>query len=307
MKIVVAGGTGFIGIPLIQNLTAKKHEVIVLTRNPEAIRSANQLSVNFAKWDGRSLSDWTKQIDGADAVINLAGEPIGDKRWTKFQKGWILNSRIDATRIIVEAIKQAQVKPSALINGSAVGYYGDVPNGDVDESHPRGKGFLADVCGMWEDEALIAAESGVRTVMIRTGIVLEQNGGALKRMLSAFKMYTGGTPGSGKQWVPWIHRYDIVRAIEFILANDKLSGPVNLTAPNPVTMSQFSAAIGKILNRPLWAPIPAFVIKAALGEMAEMILTGQKAIPDKLLKAGFVFYFANVDEALRTILNAKEN
>jgi uncharacterized protein (TIGR01777 family) len=306
MRIVITGGTGFIGVPLIKSLVRNGHELIVLTRNPDAAQAIGPQSIIFIKWDGRNVDDWAKHGDGARAVINLAGEPIGDKRWTKFQKGWILNSRIEATRAIAEAIKQANAKPAVLINGSAVGFYGDVPDGDVDENTPRGKGFLAEVCEQWEAEAAQASKFDIRVAMIRTGIVLEREGGALKRMLGAFKMYTGGTPGSGRQWVPWIHREDAIRAIEFMISNDKLSGPVNLTAPNPVTMAEFAKTIGKIINRPLWVPVPAFVIKTALGEMAEMLLTGQKAVPSKLLKAGFDFHYPDIDDALSAILEEKK-
>jgi len=302
MKILLTGGTGFIGKALCETLTNDGHELIVLTRNPNQALAAQKSPIKYLQWDARTLGDWADRFSGADVVINLAGEPIGRKRWSKFQKEWILNSRVEATEIIIEAISKASPKPAVLINGSAVGYYGDVQSGDVDESYPKGKGFLADVCDSWEKAALEAEKYGVRTVMTRTSLTLERDGGALKRLLTAFELYAGGTPGSGKQWVSWIVREDVIRAIKFIIDNGGLSGAVNITSPNPVTMTRLCQIIGEVLHKPMWVPIPTTIIKAALGEMADMILTGQKVIPRKLTEAGFSFNYPDLKSALMTIL-----
>jgi uncharacterized protein (TIGR01777 family) len=302
MKVVIAGGTGFIGRALTKNLIDSGEKVVILTRDPYKARISGNAKAIYEKWDARTVSSWTEHINDANAVINLAGEPLAGKRWTKFQKEWILNSRTESTSAIVEAISDSRNKPSVLINGSAVGYYGDVKSGDVDESYPAGNDFLAKVCVDWEAAAAKAEEFGVRTVMIRTGVALEKDGGVLKLMLSTFKMYAGGIPGSGGQWVPWIHREDAVRAVLFLLDNNKLSGPVNLTSPNPVTMRELISAMGRILDKPMLAPVPAFLLKAVLGEMADIILTGQKAVPRKLLESGFKFSYPDLEEALLTIL-----
>lgn len=302
MKIVLSGSTGFIGKTLTRRLASNGHEIVCLTRNPEKYKSSNSKNISYIKWNARTTDSWAEVVDSADAVINLAGEPIDEKRWTRYQKEWILNSRIESTNAVVEAISMAKNQPSTLINASAVGYYGDVKSCSVDESHPRGTGFLADVCELWENAAKKAEKYNTRVVMLRTGVVLESDGGALKRMLSAFKAFASGTPGSGSQWVPWIHRKDVISAIEFILKNNSLSGPVNISSPNPVTMKELATTIGEILHKPMWAPIPSFVVKAALGEMAEMLLTGQKVIPFKLIEAGFEFKYPYLKDALKDIL-----
>ncbi len=300
MKIVLAGCTGFIGGSLTESLASDGHEIISLTRDPGKYDGFK--NVTYIKWDARAAGDWTKHINGADAVVNLAGEPLAEKRWTRYQKEWILNSRVESTKAIVQAIAATGSKPATLINASAVGYYGNVKTGEVDESHERGEGFLADVCLQWENEASKVVEFGTRLVILRTGVVLEKDGGALKSMLSAFNSYAGGTPGSGKQWVPWIHREDVISAIKYTLANASLEGAINLSSPNPVTMKELATTIGRVIKKPMWAQVPSLVVKAALGEMADMLLTGQKAIPRKLTRVGFEFKFPQLAGALKDIL-----
>lgn len=300
MKIVLAGGTGFIGRKLLPALLAEKHQVALLTRNAKKAGLANTL-LRVVYWDN-AKEDWKKEIDGADAVINLAGEPIADKRWTSAQKEVLAKSRLESTRAIVSAMASASKKPQVFINASAVGYYGSVPEGDVDENHPAGNDFLADLCKKWEHEANNAQALGVRTVLLRTGIVLEKDGGALKKMMFPFKIFAGGPLGSGNQWFPWIHRDDVVGAILFALKNSTLQGPVNLAAPDPVTMKDFCKALGRALGRPSWAPVPAFVLQIALGEMSAMLLTGQKAVPSALKKSGYSFLHPRLDEALQSIV-----
>ena len=302
MQIVLTGGTGFIGKTLTRRLAQAGHRVILLTRRPEAVRQSSEDSVQIVSWDGKTLGPWVPSLNGADAVVNLAGEPIAAKRWTPAQKARILSSRMDATGALVAAIAQAKKRPSVLVNASAVGYYGSVESGDVTESHPRGRGFLADTCERWEQEARKAEALGVRVVLLRFGIVLEKDGGALAKMLPPFKFFAGGPLGSGRQWLPWIHREDLIGAVLFVLERARLSGPVNVTAPEPVTMKQFCAALGKSLHRPSWAPVPAFLLRTALGEMSEMLLTGQRVIPQKLETSGYRFRYPRIEEALYSVL-----
>lgn len=299
MKIVLAGATGFIGQRLVRQLQQEGHSLTLLTRHRPA---PNQPNNTFALWDAKTVGDWARHIDGADAVINLAGEPIAAKRWTHAQKERILSSRLNATGAIVDAIAKAAKKPEVLINASAVGYYGDVKKEEVTESHPPAEDFLGTTCARWEQAAREAERSGVRVVLVRTGIVLEQNGGALKKMLLPFRLFAGGPLGTGDQWFPWIHIDDEVGAIVFALANKNLSGPVNLAAPEPATMREFCKAMGRAMGRPSWAPVPGFALQILLGEMSTMLLGGQKVVPKKLQEAGYRFKFPQLDVALRDAL-----
>jgi uncharacterized protein len=301
MKIVIAGGSGFIGGAVVRQLLQEKHIVVLLTRNPEAVKQSVGGLLIKEYWDGKNLGTWTKQVNGADAVINLAGESIASGRWTKKRKANIIGSRINATRAIINAIAAAQTKPRVLINASAVGYYGNVIEGEVTEEHPRGQGFLSDTCSEWEHEAGEVEKYGLRLVILRFGVVLAQDGGALRKMLLPFKLFVGGPLGSGRQWFPWIHCDDIIGIISFALHNPKLSGPVNAVAPELVTMKQFCAALGKAISRPSWAPVPAFILKTILGEMSEMMLEGQRVIPAKLKAAGYVFRYPLLINALEDI------
>ena len=300
MKIMVAGGTGFIGKALVSQLKNIGHEIILLSRSD---RSSTDNALRCRKWDGRTLGEWADELKTTDAVINLVGAPIAEKRWSKKQKEIIVDSRVQATRVIVQAIEKSEPKPKILINASAIGYYGNVPEGDITEISPKGRGFLADTCSMWEKEAEVVEKFGVRTVLLRNGIVLGEGGGVLSKMIPPFQFFVGGPLGSGRQWVSWIHREDAAGVILFALGKNEISGPVNTTAPNPVRMRDFCRAIGKVLNRPSWISVPAFALKLMLGEMSEMLLGGQKAIPQKLLAHHYAFKFPNLQVALRNILN----
>jgi uncharacterized protein (TIGR01777 family) len=302
MKIVVAGGTGFLGKSLVSRLLQQGHTVIVLTRSS---RKASFWSGNLRaeQWDAVTVGSWVGVVDGADAIINLTGELIAGKRWTRRQKDRILKSRVDSTRVLVSAIEQVQHRPSVLINISAVGFYGDVSQGDVTEEAPKGNGFLAGVCSQWESEALAAQKLGVRVVTPRLGVVLGVEGGALTKLMAPFKFFAGGYLGSGKQWFPWIHIKDVVNALLFLLNHPSMVGPVNLAAPQPLTMKEFTNILGKIMHRPAWTAVPSFVLRLALGEMAEMLLTGQRVVPRKLLDAEFVFEYATARTALTAIIN----
>lgn len=303
MNIVVTGGTGFLGRPLVERLLAEGHRVAVLTRNPSS--SGDRVAGNLVveRWDGVNVDRWAHRVDGADAVINLAGDSIGGKRWTPRQKQAILDSRVDATRAVVKAISQANTKPAVLVSVSAVGYYGHVESGDVTESHPCGSDFLANVCARWEDESRKAEAYGVRVVNPRFGVILARDGGALQRFLLPFSLFIGGPLGPGTQWFPWIHHDDAISLFLFLIQTDSMAGPVNAAAPNPATMKDFCSALGKALRRPSWAPVPSFVLRALLGEMSSIVLTGQRVVPKKLLQSGYAFRYPELDLALNAILS----
>ncbi len=303
MKMVVSGATGFIGRPLVFHLASLGHDIVLLARKKPAGDFPANVSVSI--WDGKTVADWRENLDDAEVIINLAGEPIGHKRWSVDQKKEIVESRINATKAIVKGIAMAGARPRLLLNASAIGYYGDTGESAVDESAAAGRGFLAETCAKWEKTALAAASENTRVVLLRTGVVLEKDGGALARLSASFKLFAGGPPGSGKQWLSWIHRRDVLGAIEFIINTSKLSGPVNVTAPEPVTMRQFCLYLGKMLGRPSWLNVPEFVLKKMLGEMSEMILTSQRVLPRKLLEAGFSFTYKNVDDALKAIFGRR--
>ncbi|MBI3005849.1 MAG: TIGR01777 family protein [Ignavibacteriales bacterium] len=303
MKIIVAGGSGFLGTALVKRLTESHHSVVVLSRNPEKAKKGLPASAMVERWDASSPGPWTQHIEGADAVMNLTGESIGGKRWTTKQKNILLSSRINSTRSLVEALTRASKKPRVLVNQSAVGYYGNVPEGDVVESHPAGGDFLGKVASQWEQEARKAESLGIRVVTPRTGVVLNKKGGALPRMLFPFSMFVGGPLGTGKQWFPWIHLKDEIGALIFAVESPKLSGPVNFAAPEPVTMKQFCIALGKAMRRPSWAPVPGFALKILLGEMADgLLLGGQRIVSKKLANAGYRFQFPMLADALADIL-----
>jgi uncharacterized protein len=303
LKIAISGGTGFIGKALIEQLAENNHQIVLLTRNPENVDDTLKNKISIIHWDGKSANSWVNSIEGADAIINLAGEPITIKRWNDATKHLILNSRLDSTKAIVRALATISKKPQVLLNASAAGYYGDIPRGDADESQKRGNSFLAETCERWENQARLAESSGVRVAMLRYGIVLEKDGGALAKMMLPFKIFAGGPPGSGKQWVSWIHREDAIRAIVFALENPNISGPINVASPEPVSMRDFCSTLAKALGRHSWAPVPDFVLKTMLGEMSEMLLTGQRAIPKKLQESGFKFKYPDLRQALGMIFN----
>lgn len=301
MKIILSGATGFIGKALVGRLLDAGHEVSVLTRGVGQVTRHPGGAV-LVPWNGKDPGAWCGLIDAADAVINLAGENIAAKPWTQEQKHRILSSRLSATGAIVQAIQAAARRPGVFVNASAVGYYGHVPEGDVAESCSRGKGFLADVCECWEETALRAGRSGVRVVTARFGLVLENDGGVLERMLVPFRFFFGGPLGSGKQWIPWIHRVDLVEALIFLLNQGSFFGPVNVTAPVPRRMNEFCRVLGKALGRPSWIRTPELALKFFLGEMAEMVLNGARAVPVKLIAAGFKYQYPDLEPALSDIL-----
>ena len=299
MNIVIAGGTGFLGRPLTASLVRDGHDVILLTRGAGPIAAG----ARAVAWDpADETGPWAAAIDGADAVVNLAGEPIAGKRWTAAHKQRILDSRVRATRSLAAAIRGAARPPSVLVSGSAVGYYGALGDEPAAEDHPAGSDFLAQVCRQWEQEAARAASDRTRVAFVRTGIVLERDGGALPQMLPPFRFGAGGPVGSGRQYWPWIHRDDWVALVQWAIAAPAATGAINATAPHPVTSREFATALGRVMHRPAFLPAPAFALRLLLGEMADaLLLSGQNAIPARATRAGFTFRYRTVDEALRAL------
>jgi hypothetical protein len=290
MKVIVAGGTGFLGTPLVSQLRASGNEVSVLTR-----RSAEPGQITWSP-DG-TLGPWAQAIDGADAVINLAGESIAGHRWTPAQKAQIRDSRIHATRSVVEAINAAARKPAVFLNASAVGYYGSRGDDMLTEESAPGDDFLATVCRDWEAEAFQAPHA-TRLVLLRTGLPLERSGGALPRIALPFRLFAGGSLGSGRQYWSWIHRDDWIAMTSWALRTSSVSGPLNLTAPTPVRNREFAATLGHVLRRPSFVPAPAFALRLLIGDMADALLTGQRVIPAKAEGLGFHFQYAALEPAL---------
>jgi uncharacterized protein (TIGR01777 family) len=307
MRIIITGGTGLIGRPLSTALVAEGHDVTVLSRNPDKIKDM-VAGVKLAAWDGQSAQGWGQLADGADAIINFAGEGIGDGRWNNERKQKIRQSRTMAGKAVLEAISAAAVKPKVLLQASAVGYYG-TNTGDklVTETASPGNDFLSKVCFDWEASTAAATRMGVRRPVLRTGIVLANEGGAFPKLLLPFKFFAGGPLGNGKQWLPWIHIEDEVRAIQFLLNTDQADGPFNLAAPNPVTNSEMAKQIGEAMGRPSFMPAPGFALKTVLGDMSTLVLDGQRAVPTKLQALNFPFKYETVQGALRNLLGKSES
>src|SRR5438093_5668568 len=298
MKIVIAGGTGFLGRALASALVRDGHDVAVLTRAAPQPPGPPRI----VRWTPTGESgQWATELDGAGAVVNLAGESIAGRRWTAAHKQRILDSRVQATRSLAAAIRDARTPPSVFVSGSAVGYYG--PRGDevVTEDTGAGSDFLAQVCVQWEAEALRAADR-TRVACIRTGLVLDRDGGALPAMLPPFKFGAGGRVGSGRQYWPWIHRDDWVGVVRWTIDTAAAAGPINATAPAPVTNQEFVRALGRAMRRPAFMPAPAFALRVLLGEMADaLLLTGQRAIPAKAERLGFTFRYKTVEDAFAAL------
>lgn len=307
MRVIVAGATGFIGRALCRAL-GRDGEVVALSRDRH---KANGLVGQYARvveWNALTGGTWTNEIDGAHAVVNLAGENIAARRWSRSRKADILQSRSHSIAAIVDAIDTVRTKPKVFIQASAVGYYG--PHGDetLDEDAGGGGGFLAEVCRRVEIAAARAEHFGVRTVIIRSGMVLGPDGGALPKLMRPFRFFVGGHVGSGRQWVSWISLPDELRAIRLLIRKSKLQGVFNLTAPEPVTMKTFCRALGRVMGRPAWTFVPGFALRVALGEMAdEALLSGQKVMPKRLTEAGFQFEHPDLEGAFRTIIRGEHH
>lgn len=304
MKIVLTGATGFVGVKLVERLHALGNSIVVLARNsPKAVRQFPQETfpnVEVISYTPFELGDWAKVISGSDAVINLAGEPLAGVRWTDKRKQEIRDSRILTTKVLVEAIAQADVKPQVFISGSAIGYYGTSLDKSFDEYSNAGNDFLANVCKDWEAAADVVTGLGVRLVKLRTGIVLGM-GGAIAKMLPIFQVGGGGKIGTGKQWFSWIHRDDLVELIIYALNNNQITGALNGTAPKAVTNEDFTVAFAKAIKRPAFLPVPAAALILVFGEGATVLLDGQKVVPHKAEINKFTFQYPDIDTALGQI------
>ncbi|WP_241569244.1 TIGR01777 family oxidoreductase [Rosenbergiella collisarenosi] len=298
MNILMTGATGLIGRRLVEELQSQSHQLTILTRSPR--RAAEYFGDQVTLWE--TLADQTS-LDGFDGVINLAGEPIADKRWTPEQKKKLCDSRWQLTEKLASLITTSLKPPAVFISGSAVGYYGDQGEEEVDEDHPANKEFSWQLCAQWEALALAAASEATRVCLLRTGVVLSSTGGALAKMVFPFRVGLGGPLGNGQQFMPWIHIEDMVRGIIFLLNHPDAKGAFNMVAPTPVRNAQFSRVLGEVLHRPTLFRVPASVIRLLMGESATLVLGGQRAVPKRLHEAGYVFGYQELKPALQDVLN----
>lgn len=304
MKIAVTGATGFVGSRLIAKLQEENHQVLAFCRSVDRAKvmfpPANFPGLEIISYTAGVGGEWEAQIAGCDAVVNLAGEPIAE-RWTAQHKQDIVESRQLGTAKLVEAIAKANPKPKVLINSSAIGYYGTSETATFAETSPAGDDFLAQVCQGWEAAAQKVTASGVRLVILRTGIVLG-NGGAIAKMIPPFRLFAGGPIGSGQQWFSWIHLDDLVNLILEALKRPEINGVLNATAPNPIRMAEFCRILGEVINRPSWLPVPKFALEALLGDAAIVVLEGQEVKPQRTLAYGFTYKYPTVQQALKEVL-----
>ncbi|MDZ7854152.1 MAG: TIGR01777 family oxidoreductase [Halomonas sp.] len=300
MRVLITGGSGFVGQRLCRRLKEAGHRLLVVSREPEQVRDRLPEGSDIR----RSVLDFVDTPP--DAIVNLAGEPIAAKRWSDDQKKRLIDSRVNITRDLVTLCEQLQSSqgrtPQVMVSASAMGYYGDQGEHEVTEETPPHDEFAHRLCKRWEDTARKVEDYGVRVALLRIGLVLDVGGGSLEKMLPPFKMGLGGRFGDGKQFMPWVHREDLVRAIIFLLERDDLEGPFNGSAPHPVTNAEFSRTLAKQLGRPAIFPVPAIVLETAFGEMSRLLLTGADMRPARLLEAGFEFKFETLEAALADIL-----
>ncbi len=301
MSVIILGGSGLIGRALAASLATDGYDVVILSRNPQRV-PALPSGIRAEQWDGCSAEGWGFLANGAEAIVNLAGENLAAGRWAAERKRQILASRLNPGQAVVQAVQTTTRKPAVLIQASAVGYYGPRGDQELAEDAPPGQDFAAQVVREWEASTAPVEALGVRRVLIRSGVVLSAKGGALPRMLMPFRLFAGGRLGSGRQWLSWIHIADEVDAIRFLIQNRAARGVFNLTAPNPVMNAEFSRIVGRILGRPAWLPTPALALRLVFGEMATVLLDGQRAIPQHLLHMGFAFRFPGLEAALRNLL-----
>jgi hypothetical protein len=305
-RLVIAGGSGLIGRALAASWSGEGGEVVVLSRrDPEP--GELPPGARAARWDSHTIGKWAVELEGARAVVNLAGENVGAGRWTSARKRRLRSSRLEPARTLVEATARTRVRPQVFLQASAIGFYGVAPAADgapLEESASPGRGFLPELSKEWEAASLDVAALGVRRVVLRTGVVLAREGGALPRMLPVFRLGIGGRLGDGRQLFAWIHLADVVAAIRFLIEHEEISGPVNLTAPEPVTNRELTQALGRALRRPAILPVPGIALRLLFGEMAEVLLAGVAIVPRRLLAAGFVFRYPRLQPALDDLLGA---
>ncbi|WP_373536649.1 TIGR01777 family oxidoreductase [Microcoleus sp.] len=305
MKVAIAGATGFVGSRLVEKLQADGDRVVVLSRDAakagRVFPASAYPNLEVVAYTPAESGDWQNSIAGCDAVVNLAGVPIAEEKWTPARQQAILDSRKLTTEKLVEAIVNANPKPSVFVSASAIGYYGTSETAEFDENSPAGNDFLATVCKEWETAAQPAKNADTRLAILRLGIVLGM-GGALAKMLPPFKLFAGGPIGTGKQWFSWVHREDVVDLILYALQNSQVEGVLNATAPNPVRMNELCQTLGEVLNRPSWLPVPSFALELLLGDGAKVVLEGQKVLPKQTLASGFQYQYPTLKLALEEIL-----
>jgi uncharacterized protein (TIGR01777 family) len=302
LRVTVTGATGLIGPPLVAALRERGAEVTVLSRDPQRARATLQ-RVQAERWEPLREPAPAQVLEGRQAVVHLAGAPVA-QRWSRRARRAIRDSRVLGTRNLIEGLRHARARPATLISSSAIGYYGLHGEEPLDEDSPPGAGFLARVCAAWEQEAQAAQELGMRVLLLRTGVVLDPAGGALAKMLPPFKLGIGGPVAGGRQYVSWIHREDLIGMIEQALADERWRGPVNATAPRPVTNRELSRALAAVLNRPAVLPVPALALLLLYGEMAEVVTGGARVLPAKALVLGYRFRQPELTPALRSALGS---
>jgi uncharacterized protein (TIGR01777 family) len=304
MKVMIAGGSGLIGSALARSLLADGHSVWLLSRSPKTVRA--EPGVQVLEWDGRTVyHSWLGVFSQMDVLVNLAGSTIGQWPWSEARKKEVLNSRVSAGLALAQAFEKVSPRPPVLLQASGVGYYGPRGIESLNEDAPAGNDFLSDVSINWESATRLVDTMGVRRVIMRTGLVLAPKGGVLPLMALPVQLFAGGQLGSGKQGISWIHLADQVRAMRFLMENDKARGIFNLTAPNPVSNADFMRSLARALHRPYWLPVPSFALRLALGEMSDLLLTGQFVIPQRLVNLGFAFNFENIYHAVKDICHAR--
>jgi len=302
-RIVVAGGSGFIGRALVRELAERGYRIVALTRNAEASRGRFPAGAAAVEWDGRTAGAWAHYLDGASAVVNLAGDNLAKGRWTRKKKERILTSRTLSGAALVEAVRRAGTKPRAFIQASGTHFYGDPGEAETDEDSPPGTGFLADIVRQWEASTREVEALGVRRVVIRSAPVLGRTGGVWPSLSRPFRFFIGGPLGNGRQWFSWISLEDEVRAILFLLESEGLAGPFDLAAPQPLRQKDFCRVIGKALRRPCWIPVPSFVLKALFGQKAgEVLLVSQRVVPRRLAASGFEFRHPDAAAAVAALI-----
>lgn len=302
-RILITGATGFIGEPLCRELVGNGYQVVAIGRNPERADKLFQGKVTAIGWDDFGSDIPSELVEDAAAIVNLAGDNIAAGRWTEKKKALILQSRLKVGKAVTKATRNAKKKPRVLIQASGIGYYGDRGDEELDEKSSNGKGFLADVAEKWEGSVRGVETMGVRTATVRLGVVLGKNGGVVSRLVTPFRFFAGGHPGSGKQWMSWIHLKDVIGAIRMLIENENCNGTFNLTAPEPIVAKKFYDTFGKTMHRPCVFPMPAFMLRLMLGEIAdELLLTSSRVVPKKLLEAVYKYSFPNLYEALDDII-----
>ncbi len=301
-RVIVTGATGLLGKALCARLAEKGYSVVVFSRSTQRARRSVPGATDYVAWDPMRHGAWAEVLNGAYGVIHLAGAPIFGKRWSDEYKTELRESRVVSTRVLFSSLIAAQRKPAVFLSGSAVGYYGFRDDTPLDEQASAGSDFLAQVCVLWEQEAREAAEIGIRTVLLRTGIVLDAREGALPLMVLPFRFFAGGPILPGSQWISWIHRDDAVELMVMALENAQVEGALNLTAPEPATNRDFMATLGRVVGSPSWLPVPGFGLKVVLGDVTEILVEGQRVVPRKALDLGYQFRYPTAEQALTHLL-----